>query len=106
MSQLSQDFIERDEFWLDIDEVLVKLGPGLEQDLVRKIMLIRDQESVEELNEAANDFTDAMNACWGRRLLSKSSIENMTCLFEDALAIEVGVFQVVEIYNENEDTLH
>lgn len=106
MSQLKQDFIDRDEFWNDLNEVIWKLGPGLEQDLVVKITFLRDKESIEDLNEAANDFTDSINASWGRRLLSKSSIENMTCLFEDALAIEVGVFQVVEIYNENEDTLH
>lgn len=106
MSQLSQDFKDRDEFWNDINEVIWKLGPGLQQDLVVKITFMRDQESIEDLNETANDFTDSINACWGRRLLSKQEIENMTCLFEDALAIEVGVFNVVEIYNENEDTLH
>ncbi|MBL4908961.1 MAG: hypothetical protein JKX78_03570 [Alteromonadaceae bacterium] len=106
MSQLSKDFIERDEFWKDINEVIWKLGPGLEQELVVKLTFMRDQESVEDLNEKANDFTDSINACWGRRLLSESQTENLTVLFEDALAIEVGVFQVVEIYNENEDTVH
>lgn len=106
MSQLSKDFIERDEFWEDIAEVIWKLGPGLEQDLVVKLTFMRDQESVEDLNEKANDFTDSINACSDRRLLSESQIENLICLFEDTLAIEVGVFQVVEIYNENEDTVH
>ena len=106
MSQLSTDFVKRDEFWEDITDVIWKLGPGLEQDLVMKLTALRDQESVEDLHEKANAFTDSINACSDRRLLSESSIENLICLFEDTLAIEVGVFQVVEIYNENEDTVH
>ena len=106
MSQLSNDFKERNEFWEDIAEVIWKLGPGLEQDLVVKLVAMRDQESVEDLNTKANEFTDSINKCSDRRLLSESQIENLICLFEDTLAIEVGVFQVVEIYNENEDTVH
>ena len=106
MSQLSDDFEKRTEFWLDIAEVMWKLGPGLEQDLVVKLMAMRDQDSVEDLNEKANEFTDSINRCSDRKLLSESQSENLICLFEDTLAIEVGVFQVVEIYNENEDTVH
>jgi len=109
MSQLSDDFIARDEFWADVEEVIAELdrrGDTLERDLVSKITLVKDCEDVMALREASNAYNDASEACWDRKLLSELRLEQLTDLFEDAMAIEVGVFELIEIYNENEDTIH
>lgn len=109
MSQLSDDFKARDEFWADVDEVIEKLderGDTLERDLVMKIALVKDQEDVMALREASNAYNDASDACWDRKLLSELRLEQLTDLFEDAMAIEIGVFELIEIYNENEGTVH
>lgn len=105
MSQLSKDFQERAEFWEDVNEVITKTS-GMEQDLVRKIVLIKDQVDVISLREVSNAFNDSLEICFERKLVSEHTLEMLTDLFEDAMAIETGVFQVVEIYNEHEDTLH
>ena len=112
MSQLSKDFEERIEFWEDIENVIQTLnesdikGAGLQADLVIKIKLIRDCVDVMALRTASNAFNESIEKCWDRKLLSKQALENLTDLFEDAMAIELGVFDVVEIYNENDDTVH
>lgn len=109
MSQLSQDFANREEFWEDVAEVIEEMdkrGTHIERDLVIKITEVKDQEDVFALRAASNSYNDSADACWDRKLISAERLAQLTDLFEDAMAIEVGVFDLIEIYNENEDTVH